>query len=72
MPDVRTHEQALKDLRRCSRCLRWITLPDCDSCWVDSHTCPPTPERAIGLLKRAMEIGQEAQRIAATLKIESR
>jgi hypothetical protein len=69
MSDTRTREQAVKELRQCSRCSRWVTTLECDSCWVDNHRCPPTIERAVALCNRAVEIGEEAKRIAAKLKI---
>lgn len=67
-----TRDEAIEHLRECGRCHRWITTPSCDHCWVDDHRCPPTVDQALGLLNRAMEIGREAELIAAKLRIETR
>lgn len=63
MSDARTQEQALQDLRRCSACGRWITTPDCDSCWVDRHQCQPTVESAAEAIRQAIELGEQARRL---------
>jgi hypothetical protein len=58
-----TREEAIQDLHPCEKCGRWITVPTCDSCWVDRHKCPPTLDQARAALVRAIEIGKEAEAI---------
>jgi hypothetical protein len=68
--DTRTREQAIKDLIQCDGCGRWITIRgSCDSCWVDNHRCPPTLDKTLAMLNRAMELGAEATVLAAKLKL---
>jgi hypothetical protein len=55
-----TREEAIKALRMCPACRRWITTPECDHCWVDNHRCPPTPAEAQRILARAVALGAEA------------
>jgi hypothetical protein len=56
-----TYDEAIAALHPCERCGRWITVPSCDSCWVDAHKCPPTLDQARTSLLRAIEIGKEAE-----------
>jgi hypothetical protein len=63
-----TRDEALKALRECPKCRRWITTPTCDHCWVDNHRCPPTPAEAARALARAATLGDEAKRLQAELK----
>lgn len=67
-----TREQAIAALKMCGACKRWITTRDCDHCWVDQHKCPPTlvsmTPKAVRALKRAIEIGNEAERMLKELR----
>ncbi len=45
-----TREEAAVQLHLCSAEKHWITTPTCDSCWVNEHRCPPSPEELAGLV----------------------
>jgi hypothetical protein len=64
---METREQAIEHLQQCGTCKTWRTDPECDHCWIGAHRCPPTPEQAMAQLRRAIEIGHEAQQIARRL-----
>lgn len=65
-------DEAIKALRMCGGCKRWITTKDCDHCWVDRHQCPPTLLRdvpkQIKALERAVHVGEMAAECLQALK----
>lgn len=62
-----THDEAIRELRPCLRCKRWIVAETCDGCWVDAHRCPPTLRQALADLNRAVALGEEAAQLRAKL-----
>lgn len=64
-----TRDEALKALRECPVCRRWITVHDCDTCWANNHRCPPTPAQALSALKRAVALGAAAAKMQEELRL---
>lgn len=66
-----TREDAIKALRPCGAG-HWHTGATCDSCWVNEHRCPPTMvalvPKTIAALKRATEIGKEAEKMLTEIR----
>lgn len=64
-------DEAIQALKPCGAG-HWHCGVTCDGCWVNEHRCPPTMvalmPQTIAALKRATEIGREAERMLAEIR----
>lgn len=63
-----TRAEASRELHQCSAGKHWITMPTCDSCWVNEHRCPATMAEIDGWAAEANELSRRLRELKAKVR----